>query len=261
MQNLTVALIQANLAWEDKSKNIEKFSEVIDALEGVDAVFLPETFTTGFTMNSADNAEPVNGPAYLWMRAKAIEHNSLITGSVIVQDGDNYYNRLYAVDGDENSYQYNKRHLFRMGDEHMHYQNGSEKLTYEYKGWKLSAFICYDLRFPVWCRNTENAHVLYFVANWPQVRIEHWKSLLVARAIENQCYVIGVSRVGVDGNNVAHNGFSMIVSPKGEIIDTIEGEEGVLKAELDMQYFHKYRETFPAHKDADKFDLARDLNY
>lgn len=260
MQNLNVALIQPEIFWQNRAKNLEKFSTILDSIKGANAVFLPETFTTGFTMDTVKVAELPKSETHAWMTQKASEHDILLTGSIIVKDGENYHNRIYALDPEGNSHQYDKRHLFRMGDEHLHYKEGTEKLSFNYLGWKFSAFICYDLRFPVWCRNTEEADVMYFVASWPEVRIEHWKSLLIARAIENQCYVIGVSRVGTDGDGVAHNGCSMIIDPRGNIIDTLIGEEGVIRGELDLDMLQKYRKSFPARLDSDNFELARDLN-
>jgi omega-amidase len=203
MNDLKITLIQSNLFWENKVKNLEQFSHKIDAIsEATDLIVLPEMFTTGFSMSPEKLAENVNGETVKWMKATAHKKNCVVTGSFICEEGGNYFNRLLWVNADGTYSKYDKRHLFSMGDENNHYATGEEKLIVKLKGWKICPLICYDLRFPVWARNTKEASydVLIYVANWPERRSYPWKTLLLARAIENQSYVIGSNRVGVDGN-------------------------------------------------------------
>jgi predicted amidohydrolase len=222
-------------------------------------------FTTGFTMNPEQLAEPADGPTIQWLKAKAKEKNSVITRSVSVKDGQNFYNRLFWTEPSGTVSHYDKRHLFRLAKEDEHYSMGDKKITRSVAGFNVCPLVCYDLRFPVWCRNTftktgnpyQAAYdVLVFVANWPEVRSYPWKQLLIARAIENQCYVIGVNRIGLDGNNIAHSGDSMVINPRGEIISKTKAhEESTETVELSMAYLEEFRKVFPVGLDADDFTL------
>jgi predicted amidohydrolase len=265
---MKVTLIQTSLYWEDREKNISHFNRLLNSFkEETDLIVLPEMFTTGFTMKPESFAETVNGATLQWLREKAGEKNTVITGSVSVEENGKYYNRLYWVEPNGNITSYNKRHLFRMGNEDQHYTMGEKKVITRLKNWNICPLVCYDLRFPVWSRNKFNevSHgmaaaeydVLIYVANWPEVRSYPWKQLLIARAIENQCYVIGVNRIGKDGNGFDHSGDSMVINPRGEIISAIKPhEETIQTIELDKNYLEEFRKIFPVGLDADDFKLS-----
>ncbi len=263
-ESLNIAAIQTSLHWEDKEKNIHMFTEKIRAhREPADAFILPEMFTTGFSMRSEEFAEPLHGPTHEWMIAMAKEKNAALAGSIIAKDGENYYNRLLWVNPDGSTVHYDKRHLFRMAQEDKHYSPGTKRMIVDFKGWKICLQVCYDLRFPVWSRNRYRVDngvpeaeydVLIYVANWPERRNHPWKTLLMARAIENSAYVVGVNRVGNDGNFIYHSGDSGIYNFKGEIIRTgIISAEEILTARLSMQDLRDYRKAFPVGMDADSF--------
>ncbi|HWY10638.1 MAG TPA: amidohydrolase [Bacteroidia bacterium] len=263
---MKVTLIQTALHWEDRQKNLAHFDTLVNSIkEPTDLIVLPEMFSTGFTMDPVKLADPLNGPSLQWMAKKAKEKNAAITGSVAVNDNGNYYNRLFWVEPNGNVNTYDKRHLFRMAGEDKHYAMGFRKIITKLKGFNICPLICYDLRFPVWSRNTfiktngvptASYDVLIYVANWPEVRSYPWKQLLIARAIENQCYVIGVNRIGKDGNGFAHSGDSMVINPRGEIISKIKAnEESIETVTLDKTYLDDFRKAFPVGLDADSFDI------
>jgi predicted amidohydrolase len=264
MKNISVTLVQTNLVWENPDANISVLNKLIAPIQNTDIIILPEMFTTGFTMKPVQLAEPHGGKGLQWMHQKAKEKNSVITGSICVEDGKKYYNRLYWVEPDKTSY-YNKRHLFRMGEEDKHYSAGAEKIITEKNGWKILPLVCYDLRFPIWSRNKYQVSgndlqaaydVLIYVANWPEVRSYPFKQLLIARAIENQCYVIGVNRVGTDGSGFSHSGDSVVINPLGEIISKTKAhEESVETVDLDMEFLNNLRKKFPVGLDADGFEI------
>lgn len=253
---MKIAVIQADLVWEDKTANLSKFEQFFKTLEqDTDLVFLPEMFSTGFTMQSEIFAETMQGNTVNWMQMMAQKYQIAITGSIIIKAESQFYNRLLFVTPVGIEYYYDKRHLFRMGEENRYYAAGKTNSIINYKGLKLKPQICYDLRFPVWNRNTENCEMLYFVANWPERRIEHWRALLKARAIENQCFVIGVNRVGMDGNGIQHNGASAVYDALGNcIIETLD-KEAVIYADLDLEALKAYKINFPAWKDSDNFNV------
>lgn len=259
MQDLIITYIQSDLYWENPTLNRDRFDQLINQIsENTDVIILPEMFTTGFTMNPKLIAEPANGETLQWMIKKAKEKNCVITGSVSIKENDNYYNRLYWVTPIGEISFYNKRHLFQMGNEHYHYIAGTEKITVEYKGWKICPLICYDLRFPVWARNTkENTYdLLIYVANWPEIRSYPWKQLLIARAIENQAYVIGVNRVGKDGNETAHSGDSAVLTPRGELLSKVnDNKEHIETIKLSMKELVDFRTIFPVLSDSDTFKV------
>jgi omega-amidase len=261
---MNVTLIQTNLHWENSEKNRQQLDVLLDTLsEATDLIVLPEMFTTGFTMQPQLFAENIETSKTLaWLKEKALQKNCVITGSIAINENGKFYNRLFWVEANGNVKQYNKRHLFRMGQEHAHYTAGSQRLITQVNGWTICPQICYDLRFPVWSRNKFTAtndtevkaeyDVLVYIANWPEVRRYPWKQLLIARAIENQSYVIGVNRVGADGNNIAHCGDSVIINPRGEIIHELPlNETCVYTASLDKQYLLDFRKAFPVGLDAD----------
>ena len=253
MPDLTVTLIQTELAWEDSGANRRAFEEKIAALEApTDLIVLPEMFTTGFSMNAAPLAETMAGGAVAWMRDAARKSGADIIGSLIVGEGGRFFNRLvWARPGGE-ILTYDKRHLFRMLEEEKTYSAGESLLTVEINGWRIRPFICYDLRFPAWSRNIGNAYDLaVYIANWPAKRAAHWKALLIARAIENQCYVVGVNRVGVDGNGLSYSGDSSVIDPAGETLFCRSDDPAVHTQILSRECLDTWRSDFPAWMGAD----------
>lgn len=258
MQNLRVALVQADLAWHDIGANIARFDALLSPLAGkADLVALPEMFSTGFTMKPSEVAEGMDGLATAALRRWARELNAHVAGSAVIHESGRYYNRLLWARPDGTIEHYDKRHLFRMAGEDAVYAPGTLAPVMDIEGWKIRPFICYDLRFPVWSRNVGNAwDVALYVANWPAKRARHWRALLAARAIENQCYVVSVNRVGNDGSGVAYAGDSLAIDYSGEILLDAGGAEGVLTCELAYERLADYRRSFPAWKDADPFTLG-----
>ncbi|WP_299759071.1 amidohydrolase [uncultured Pontibacter sp.] len=255
--NLRVTIVQTELHWQDAEANRNMFSEKLaNAAPKTDLIVLPEMFTTGFSMNAADVAEEANGTTLNWMQQEAKQHQAVVTGSVMVRAEEQHFNRLYWVRPDGSFATYDKKHLFRMAKEHHTYTSGKERLLVELNGWKICPLVCYDLRFPVWSRNTDSAYdLLLYVANWPKIRRQPWRTLLQARAIENLAYVAGVNRVGTDGNNHPYSGDSAIIHPKGyHLLETAE-VEGIHTLTLSKKELEDFREAFPAHLDADRFSL------
>ncbi|MCX6290188.1 MAG: amidohydrolase [Bacteroidetes bacterium] len=260
MTDLTITIIQSELFWEDTDANLEIFSKKLASVaEGTDLVILPEMFSTGFTMNAKGCAEMMNGKTVEWLRKKAIEKKCVLTGSVIISEDGRFFNRLIWMKPDGTFDCYDKRHLFRLADEQETYSPGNKKMIAEINGWKICPLICYDLRFPVWSRRTkqEDYDLLIYVANWPDRRVHAWKQLLVARAIENQSYVAGVNRIGNDGNNIYHSGYSSVIDFKGErLSQTKPGEESMETIVLNKQALIDFRKTFAFADDADEFRLV-----
>lgn len=259
MENLNITIIQTNLLWENVEDNLKHFDfKINNTTETADILVLPEMFTTGFTMNPQQFAEEHGGRGLQWMIEKAKQKKCVLVGSISIKDKENFYNRLYWVKPDGSFQFYDKRHLFKMGNEDQFYTAGSEKLIIEYKGWKICPLICYDLRFPVWSKNQkENSYdVLIYVANWPEVRAYPWKQLLIARAIENQSYVVGLNRIGNDGNGVSHSGDSAVINPRGEFISSIKSHEDKTETvNLSSNYLLDFRKTFPVLSDGDAFHI------
>ena len=256
MQDLNVAIIQTNLEWENKKANLSLFDGYINTLKdkNVDVIVLPEMFTTGFSMQPERFAENASQSDTLkWMQQKAKETNAAVCGSFITEENGNYFNRLHWVEPDATFFTYDKRHLFSLANEHEYYTAGAEKITVQWRGWKICPLICYDLRFPVWSRNTENYDLLIYVANWPERRAHPWKTLLMARAIENQSYCIGVNRIGFDGNQIYHSGESTIVDFQGNILYQKKDEYDIFIASLSLQNQINFRADFPFLNDKDNF--------
>ena len=254
-QNLRVTLIQSNLHWENIDANLSMFEQKISSVENTDVILLPEMFSTGFSMRPELFAEEMIGRTIEWMKNISAKKNVVLCGSAMIKDSGKYFNRLIWMQPDGIFFSYDKRHLFRMGEENNHYSSGSQKIIVEWIGWKICPLVCYDLRFPVWSRNTENYDLLLYLANWPERRIHAWKSLLVARAIENQCYTIGLNRVGEDGNKIYHSGDSSVIDMKGEIFFQKSHDEIIHTIELSKSNLASYRKEFPVLLDRDEFDL------
>jgi omega-amidase len=256
MQDLKVTLIQTKIFWEDRKKNFEHFGKKIESIkEKTDLIILPEMFSTGFTMNAGSLADKPNGETVEFLKHWSKREKSFICGSVIVKYKGKFYNRLILCSPEGKIFKYDKRHLFRIGNEHNVYTSGNQHLIIKIKNWRVAFFICYDLRFPVWCRNKNNYDASVFVANWPEIRAYHWNSLLLARAIENQSYVIGVNRIGKDGNGINCTGDSAVINPLGKYLVNAKSKDGIFTAELSHKILTDYRAKFPAYKDADKFEI------
>jgi omega-amidase len=265
-RDLTVTAIQTALHWEDKHANLNHFEKLFERInEKTDLIVLPEMFTTGFSMKPEAFSENSAEPTLNWMRRQAAKMNAVVTGSIIVEEGLNYFNRLLWVRPDGSFEQYSKRHLFRLGNEHNHYTAGNKKLIVDLHGWKICPLVCYDLRFPVWSRNNWTGEgktlqadydVLIYVANWPEVRSHPWKTLLMARAMENLSYVVGVNRIGNDGKFIYHSGDSAIIDFKGEYLKTaVFATEDIITTTLSHQLLNEFRTAFPAGMDADSFQI------
>lgn len=280
MSSITITTIQTNLVWENKAANLYVLERKInDMEEKTEIIVLPEMFSTGFSMNLS-LAETMEGETIQWMKGMAAKNKIILTGSLIIKEDDHYFNRLLWILPNGHSGYYDKRHLFAYAEEDKHYTAGNKRLIASVKGWKINLQICYDLRFPVWARNrvfqtgetreesfsalpgAETASgispeydILIYVANWPERRSHAWKTLLCARAIENQCYVVGVNRVGRDGNNIYYSGNSLVIDPLGEVLYHVADEEDVFTISLQKEHLEEIRAKFPFWKDGDNFTL------
>jgi predicted amidohydrolase len=269
MPSLTITLIQTNLYWQNKQANLAMLYQKINSItEKTEVVVLPEMFSTGFSMKPELFAETMPGETVEWMKKVSAEKKIILTGSLIIEEEGKYYNRLvWMLPNGQYGY-YNKRHLFAYGNEDAHYTAGSKRLIASVKGWKINLQVCYDLRFPVWARQGHaqkegvaqepEYDILLYTANWPERRIHAWRTLLQARAIENQCYVIGVNRVGNDGNDIYHNGNSMVVGAMGDILYEKLHDEDVFTITLQKDKLEEIRNKFPFWKDADKFIITHE---
>ena len=265
--SLTITIIQTHLHWEDKAANLTMlYQKIMSIKEKTEVVILPEMFSTGFSMKAEQFAETMDGETVQWMRNIAQQKRIILTGSLIIKEEANYYNRLIWMLPNGSYGFYNKRHLFGYAEEDKHYTAGNKRLITSVKGWKINTQICYDLRFPVWSRQSplstraegqegEEFDVLLYVANWPERRNNAWQTLLAARAIENQCYVIGVNRVGLDGNNIAHCGNSTVIDALGNVLYCKAAEEDIVTITLQKQELLTIRNKFPFLRDRDNFTI------
>jgi len=264
MSSLSITTIQTNLLWEDKAANLQMLEQKISSIKKkTEIVVLPEMFSTGFSMKPEVFAETKDGETIQWMKRISAEKKIILTGSIIAEEKGNYYNRLIWMLPNGEYGVYDKRHRFAFAGEDNHYTAGSKRLIASVKGWRINLQICYDLRFPVWARQQSQLDkpeydVLIYVANWPERRSHAWKTLLQARAIENQSYVVGVNRVGNDGNDIYHSGDSMIIDPMGEVLYAKKDEEDVFTITLENEYLQSVREKLPFLKDADGFMIIND---
>lgn len=287
MSTLTITTIQTDLIWEEKAANLRMLEQKINRIEQkTEIVVLPEMFNTGFSMKPEQLAETMDGESVEWMKRMSRENGIVLTGSLMIEEDGNYYNRMIWMLPNGQYGHYDKRHLFAYAEEDKHYSSGNKRLIASVKGWKINLLVCYDLRFPVWARNqvfdsrndrdksaqtgegpstpeiigtgplrTSEYDVLIYVANWPERRSHAWKTLLCARAIENQCYVVGVNRVGTDANNINYSGNSLIIDPLGQVLYHMADEEDVNTIILQKELLEETRTKFPFWKDADSFKI------
>ena len=267
MPTLTITTIQSNLIWEEKSANLRLLEQKITGIEEkTEIVILPEMFSTGFSMRPELLAETMDGETVEWMKRVSRENSIVLTGSIMIMEDGNYYNRLiWMLPNGQYGY-YDKRHLFAYGEEDKHYNAGNKRLIASVKGWRINLLVCYDLRFPVWARQAPLSpgsgdgseveyDVIIYVANWPERRSHAWKTLLCARAIENQCYVVGVNRVGTDANNIYYSGNSLVIDPLGQVLYHMADDEDVNTITLQKEMLEEVRSKFPFWKDADDFKI------
>ncbi|GAA0478223.1 MULTISPECIES: amidohydrolase [Tatumella] len=256
MSDLKVVLLQQPLVWMDGEANFRHFEQALAEIATADLILLPEMFTTGFAMEAAASSlpEPV---VIQWLQCQAIRFDAMIGGSVALHTETGAVNRFLLVTPQGVVHRYDKRHLFRMGDEHQYYQAGQQRVTVEWRGWRILPQICYDLRFPVFSRNRNDYDLALYVASWPAPRSQHWQALLLARAIENQAYVMGCNRVGEDIHRQSYSGDSRIISPTGELLAAPPAHQpAVLQQVLSLDELRAFRDRFPAWRDADNFSLS-----
>jgi omega-amidase len=260
MSTLNLSIVQTSLQWEAPEANLSAIEALIarHLPQHTDLIVLPEMFNSGFTMNAPKVAERMDGQTVKWMKELAQSRQALVMGSLIIEESGSYYNRMVSCLPDGQIHTYDKRHLFRMADEHQHFSPGKSLSLFTYKEWTICPLICYDLRFPVWSRNRfdqQTYDLLVYVANWPERRSPQWRRLLAARAIENQCYVVGVNRVGLDGNQIQYRGDSVIHDYYGDELTYMVRGEGILTQVLDLEKLRTFRSHFSAYLDADRFSI------
>lgn len=260
MRDLTLTLVQAATHWHDPAANRDLFTARLDALVGTDLVVLPEMFATGFTMDAVTQAETMDGPTVAWLQDRARRLDAAVCGSLVIRDGDDHFNRFLCALPDGTLLHYDKRHLFRMADEHEHYRAGAERLVFEWRDWRICPQVCYDLRFPAYSRNApegdaERFDLLLYVANWPARRAAHWRTLLPARAIENVACVAAVNIVGTDGNGVEYCGDSGVWDAQGQMLCAAGPVAQDLCVTLSASALGEWRRAFPAWLDADRFSF------
>ncbi len=263
MNELRISLVQSDIHWESIDANLAMYEEKMADLKGkTDLIVLPEMFSTGFSMQAEDLAEPQNSKTFRWMKMCAAQAEATLSGSYIVKENGNYYNRFYAINPDGSFTQYDKKHLFGLAGEDVPYTPGANRVTFEVKGWKIFPQICYDLRFPVWTRSKRTEQNLYeydillFVASWPAPRIHAWDTLLQARAIENIAYCIGVNRIGTDGVGATYIGHSAIYNYLGESVCQLGEKDQITTGIITKDNLEKFRNRFPFQEDADSFILG-----
>ncbi len=253
-KEMKIALLQPDLIWKDKVKNLNNMEKLIASIgKPVDIIALPEMFTTAFCVDDSSLAEGMEGGTVQWMKGMARRRNAAICGSILFEEAGHLYNRFLWVEADGKLTSYDKHHLFSLVGENNLLSKGMHKTVIDYKGWTIQPFVCYDLRFPAWCQNDDNADIQLYAANWPKKRIHHWKHLLQARAIENQCYVVGVNRTGTDYFGNEHDGCSSVYDYAGNRITCIEGRNGTEIVKLSKQNLEKHKERYPFWKDRDTF--------
>jgi predicted amidohydrolase len=256
MNNMKALLVQAQLGWKDPARNREHLQSLVSRAEGgFDLVVFPETFTTGFLGDADLPGEDMQGATVQWMKEMASRENCAVAGSAVIVIDRRRYNRMLFVTPGGDVIHYDKRHLFAYGGENQRYTAGNDRVIVEYRGWRINLQVCYDLRFPAWCRNRDDYDLMLLVANWPSRRVKHWSSLLEARAIENQSWVIAVNRVGEDGNGFKYPGRSVVHDPLGVCVADLGGEEKGEVVDLDLSQVEKIRNDLPFQADADRFEI------
>jgi predicted amidohydrolase len=257
MNNLRISLIQYEVVWENPDANRLKLEELLNPLSGqTDLILLPEMFTTGFSMHAKELAETMNGKSVNWMLQQAGFLQAALAGSLIIKENGHSFNRFLFVTPSGEVYHYDKRHLFSIGEEHNYFSCGIKKVVVNFQGWRIALMICYDLRFPVWCRSIQDTDLMLFTANWPEARQQVWHTLTKARAIENQIYVAGVNRTGRDGSGIGYKGESVVIDPKGIVILDLENKtEITATCELSLNELNLFRKKFPVGRDADTFEI------
>ncbi len=261
--SLKITLIQTDLHWQDIDANLAMFEEKIWQInQHTDLIILPEMFNTGFSMDTRKLAEPMNSKTFRWMKQQAAQTGAVVTGSVIIRADNQYYNRLIWMEPSGEFAIYDKRHLFRMGQEHLTFTPGNQRIICSLKGWRICPLVCYDLRFPAWSRNQFDLEkerlqydLLMYVANWPEPRSRVWDTLLPARALENLCYVVGVNRIGKDGENVRYNGHSKVIDFKGNSLMENREDEFISSISINMEALQDFRKKFPVYLDSDHFEI------
>lgn len=254
---LNLSLFQTDIIWQSPEANLENLNRWLEQLPpSTDMVILPEMFLTGFSMDVQAIAQSMDGLGVKWIQSSAVSKNTAIAGSLTISENDRFYNRMLAGLPDGSLFTYNKRHLFRMGEEHKFFSTGNELIILNYRDWHIMPLVCYDLRFPVWSRNVDLKYdLLIYVTNWPQARRDAYLTLLKARAIENQCYVVGVNRVGTDGNGVKYSGESVVIDFKGRYMTELSSIEGIINCSISLNELREFRKAFPAYLDADTFEI------
>ncbi len=255
MSTLRLNLVQSDIIWENPPANIARTESLLTHAPHADIILLPEMWSTGFTMHPENAAEDATGHALSWMMEYARTSNAVIAGSMATRHHGRFYNRFYWAFPDGHLEWYDKKHLFSYGGEDKPYTAGTTQVSIEIKGWNIMPIVCYDLRFPAWCRNRNDYDLLVVVANWPVPRIHHWDALVRARAIENQCYVTAVNRVGSDGNGLQYTGHSSVYNMNGDLLHTLKEQEGVIPAVLNKEELNEYRNTYKFLQDQDVFEF------
>lgn len=257
--DLQLTLVQYNIIWESASANFKKIETLLNHSTAYpDLILLPEMFNSGFTLKPQNVATIMNGEVVQWMQMLSLNKNAVVAGSVVIVENNSFYNRLIVAHPTGKIDWYDKRHLFRMGGENDSYKSGNKRVIIDVNGWRLALFVCYDLRFPVWSRSVNDYDLALYIANWPAARNNVWETLLKARAIENQCYVAGVNRVGIDGLG-AYIGNSMIVDFNGGVLNQIgNGNEGIIETSISLKALNDFKTAFPAWMDADQFTICED---
>lgn len=252
-KQLRITIAQTDIVWEKPAENLEKIRQLLSQCAQSDVFVLPEMFTTGFSVEGKGTGEGMDGTTLRLLKALADRYDTAICGSLIIEEKGCRYNRFVWINPDGSVIHSDKRHLFTMGGEHLHFSQGKSRVIIHYKGWRIAPFICYDLRFPVWSRNRGDYDLMVYVANWPSSRQAVWNTLLPARAIENQACVVGVNRVGYDGNSLHYAGGSVLFSPKGEQITRLDDKEQAVTCCLSLKQLEQFRIKFPLQQDADPF--------
>ena len=257
MEDLSISLVQTKLLWQQAKANCHHIGDMLDAHNSqTDLIVLPEMFNSGFTLDATKVAESMSGDTVSWMKELAAHHNAAVTGSLVINDNGQNFNRMVISYPDGSLDFYDKKHLFRMANEQKRYSAGDSRVIINWRGWRVALYVCYDLRFPVWCRNQNDTDLMLFVSSWPAARSYPWSTLLRARAMENLCYVCGVNRIGTDANDIAYSGDSALLDMVGADLCQMGDADRIATHTLSAEKLVRFREKFPAHLDADEFSVS-----